>query len=389
MNDRERFLQIAGFRRKGDPYDFYQWIWLEAIERWQKEGLPKEAHPLRVVSLGQDRTEYLPVYNLIRCGRPYFNPPYYVSIVPWFQRTVLRDEEDTQVVRDEDGILYRISKTTPSVLPQYLEYPVRDRATWKEYRKLLNPHTPERWPPGWDRIDLTKTMYDHDPRLHGRPWNERDFPLGMASLSLMGLPRNFMGLENYSLALYEDRGLIEDIAEHMLFWNLEMAKKVFAAGIRLDFCYLWEDICYRSGPLFSPKMMREIMVPRWKKFTDFLRANEVPVILVDCDGNVDEFLPLILEGGLNGLLPFEVAAGNDILRARQRYGENLILFGGIDKRALAAGRASIDAELERVARPLLAQGGYFPMLDHYAPPDIPFENYLYYKMKLKSLRTAE
>jgi hypothetical protein len=37
---------------------------------------------------------------------------------------------------------------------------------------------------------------------------------------------------------------------------------------------------------------------------------------------------------------------------------------------------------------MLAQGGYFPMLDHYAPPDIPFEDYLYYKMKMKSLRTA-
>ncbi len=389
MNDRERFLQIAAFERNGDPYDFYPWIWLETIERWQKEGLPKEAHPLRVVSLGQDRTEYLPIYNLTRCGRPYFNPPYYVSIVPWYRRTVLEDAEETQVVRDEDGIVYRISKTVPGTLPQYLEYPVRDRKTWREYKKLLDPHTPQRWPAGWERIDLTSTMYDHDPRLHGRPWNERDFPLGMASLSLMGLPRNFMGLENYSLALYEDRALVEEIAEHMLWWNLEMAKRVFSAGIRLDFCYLWEDICYKNGPLFSPRMMREIMVPRWKTFTEFLRQHGVPVILVDCDGNVDELLPLVLEGGLNALLPFEVAAGNDILEARKRYGRNLILFGGLDKRALAGSRQAIDAELERVARPLLAQGGYFPMLDHYAPPDIPFENYLYYKMRLKSLRTAE
>ena len=84
MNDRERFLKIAAFERRGDPYDFHQWIWLEAIERWQKEGLPKEAHPIRVVSLGQDHTEFLPILNLSRCGRPYFNPPYYVSIVPWF-----------------------------------------------------------------------------------------------------------------------------------------------------------------------------------------------------------------------------------------------------------------------------------------------------------------
>jgi hypothetical protein len=389
MNDRERFLAIARFERPGDPYDFHQWIWLETIEKWQHEGLPKEAHPLRVVSLGQDHTEYLGIYNTIRCGRPYFNPPYFVAIVPWFERTVIRDEGETELVRDEDGILYRVSKNVPGVLPQYLEYPVRDRATWSEYKKRLDPHTPARWPAGWDRIDLTKTMYDHDPALHGRPWNERDFPLGMVSVSMMGLPRNMMGLEGYSLAIYDDFALVEEMADHMLYWNIEMARTVFAAGITLDFCYLWEDICYKTAPLFSPEIMRRVMVPRWKEFTEFLRGHDVPVILVDCDGNLDEFLTLAVESGINGVLPFEVAAGNDIHAARRRYGKDLILFGGIDKRALAAGPKAIDRELERVVEPLLNQSGYFPMLDHYAPPDISFENYLYYKRRLKSLRTAE
>lgn len=388
MNDRERFLSIAGFQRPGDPYDFHQWIWLEAIERWRGEGLPVEANPLQVVSLGQDHTEYLPIYNTIRCGRPCFNPPYYVAIVPWFDRQVIRDEGETEVVRDEDGTVYRVSKSVPGVLPQYLEYPVHDRASWRKYQKLLDPHTSARWPAGWERIDLSRTTYQHDPLLQGRPWSERDFPLGMMSLSLMGLPRNMMGLEAYSLALYDDPSLVEEIADHMLNWNLEMASKVFAAGISLDFCYLWEDICYKTAPLFSPAIMRRILVPRWRKFTEFLRSHGVPVIVVDCDGNLDEFLPLAVESGINGVLPFEVAAGNDIHAARRKYGRNLILFGGIDKRALAEGPAAIDAELERVARPLLAQGGYFPILDHYAPPDISFENYLYYKVRLKSLRTA-
>ena len=389
MNDRERFLAIASFERKGDPYDFHQWIWSETIQRWQEEGLPKEAHALRVVSLGQDWTEYLPVFNTVRCGRPFFNPPYYVAIVPWFRRTVVQDEGETEVVRDEDGTLYRVSKKVPGVLPQYLEYPVSDRTSWKEYKKLLDPNTPERWPAGWDSIDLTKTTYSHDPTLHGRPWNERDFPLGMVSMSLMGLPRNMMGLEAYSLAIYDDIALVEEMSEYMLYWNMEMARKVFEAGIVLDFCYLWEDICYKSGPLFSPETMRKIMVPRWKKFTAYLRDHRVPVILVDCDGNLDEFLPLAVEGGINGVLPFEVAAGNDMQVARKRYGKDLILFGGIDKRALASGPTAIDQELERVVRPLLAEGGYFPMLDHYAPPDISFSNYLHYKRRLKSLRTAE
>ncbi len=312
-----------------------------------------------------------------------------MAIVPWFQREVLRDEGQTELVRDEDGMVYRVSKSVPGVLPQYLEYPVRDRASWREYRKLLDPETPQRWQAGWERIDLRRTTYQHDPLLQGRPWGERDFPLGMMSLSLMGLPRNMMGLEAYSLALYDDPLLVEEMAEHLLYLNLQMASKVFAAGIGLDFCYLWEDICYKTAPLFSPALMRRILLPRWRKFTAFLRSHDVPVILVDCDGNLDEFLPLAVEGGINGVLPFEVAAGNDIRAARRRYGKNLILFGGIDKRALAEGPAAIDAELDRIARPLLAQGGYFPILDHYAPPDISFENYLYYKVRLKSLRTAD
>jgi hypothetical protein len=388
MNDRERFLSIARFERPGDPYDFHQWIWLETIERWRREGLSSAANPLQVVSLGEDHTEYLPVYNTIRCGRPFFNPPYYVAIVPWFERQVMRDEGETELVRDEDGMIYRVSKSVPGVLPQYLEFPVRGRASWQEYRKLLDPQTSERWPAGWERIDLRRTTYQHDPLLQGRLWSERDFPLGMMSLSLMGLPRNMMGLEGYSLALYDDPSLVEEIADHMLHWNLQMASRVFAAGISLDFCYLWEDICYKTGALFSPAIMRRIMVPRWRKFTDFLRSHGVPVIVVDCDGNLDQFLPLALEGGINGVLPFEVAAGNDLHAARRRYGKNLILFGGIDKRALAEGPEAIDAELDRVAKPLLSQGGYFPILDHYAPPDISFQNYLYYKVKLKSLRTA-
>src|SRR4030042_6443820 len=148
----------------------------------------------------------------------------------------------------------------------------------------------------------------------------------MMSLSLMGLPRNMMGLEAYSPALYDDPSLVEEIADHMLYWNLEMASRVFAAGISLDFCYLWEDICYKTAPLFSPAIMRRILVPRWRKFTEFLRSHGVPVIVVDCDGHLDEFLPLAVESGINGVLPFEVGASNDIRSARRKYGKNMILF---------------------------------------------------------------
>ncbi len=45
--------------------------------------------------------------------------------------------------------------------------------------------------------------------------------------------------------------------------------------------------------------------------------------------------------------PFEVAAGCDVVRTGQQY-PDLAIFGGIDKRVLAQGRAAIDDMLERI-----------------------------------------
>ena len=56
----------------------------------------------------------------------------------------------------------------------------------------------------------------------------------------------------------------------------------------------------------------------------------------------------------------------------------------MDKRLLAEGPEAIDAELERL-KPLIREGGYIPMLDHSATPDIPYRNYCYLLKRLKEI----
>ncbi len=53
-------------------------------------------------------------------------------------------------------------------------------------------------------------------------------------------------------------------------------------------------------------------------------------------------------------------------------------MGGIDKRELAKGCKEIEAEVRRRILPLLDSGGYIPTVDHTVPPDVPFENFMYY-----------
>jgi len=84
------------------------------------------------------------------------------------------------------------------------------------------------------------------------------------------------------------------------------------------------------------------------------------------------------------MFPLEIRGGTDPYRMRERFGRDVLLMGGVDKTQLIAGKAAIDAEIDRIT-PLVEQGGYIPHVDHRVPPDVTYENYLYY---LKRKREA-
>jgi uroporphyrinogen decarboxylase len=60
----------------------------------------------------------------------------------------------------------------------------------------------------------------------------------------------------------------------------------------------------------------------------------------------------------------------------------MAFMGGIDKRELTKDKAAIDSEVLGKVPQLLEAGGYIPYVDHTVPPDVPWENFVYY-MDLK------
>jgi uroporphyrinogen decarboxylase len=61
------------------------------------------------------------------------------------------------------------------------------------------------------------------------------------------------------------------------------------------------------------------------------------------------------------------------------------MYGGMDKRVPAKGKTAIDQELDSKIPFMLRQGGYIPYLDHLIPPDIPWDNFVYYRNRLNKL----
>ena len=76
----------------------------------------------------------------------------------------------------------------------------------------------------------------------------------------------------------------------------------------------------------------------------------------------------------------EVSAGVDVVSARKKY-PNLQILGGIPKSDIALGKERIDQFLESVDW-LLKQGGYIPYGDHLIPPEVPWNEFKYYREKL-------
>lgn len=381
MTPQERFKAICRFERPNDPYLFSVVSWNETLDRWAAEGMPVDdlsnMKQVNMHLLGrQDQIEGIPpkgaIFGMGKCN----NPPWVVAIDPIFHREVLQEDAEHVVEIDYDGTILKRRKERDDSIPQVLEYPVKDRETWEKYKTRLDPFSPGRWINGWDIMADDKLSWPIKPDQINRSWEERDFPVGMNILSLYGNLRNYMGLEGISMAIYDNPQLIEEMMDHQAWLAYEMAKKVFDARITLEWVWIWEDMCFNKGPMVSPEWVKRYMVPRYRKVVDLLRENNVDVLILDCDGNIDELLPIWVDCGINGTYPLECAAGMDARKIRKKFGKNLVIFGNIDKRALAKGKREIDEELDKV-RELLDYGGYFPNVDHHIPPDVPYENIVY------------
>ena len=74
----------------------------------------------------------------------------------------------------------------------------------------------------------------------------------------------------------------------------------------------------------------------------------------------------------------------DVIQVREAW-PNIVIMGGIDKRALAGDRKAIEEEVMRVVPPMLKKGGYIPCTDHNIPPDVPYDNFLYYLEFIRNL----
>jgi uroporphyrinogen decarboxylase len=359
------------------PYWLFWSPWETTWERWRAE-LASGASACQAL-FPQRSGDYS---AFVACFRDAFGPdalprvlPVNLGPCPRIPEVVLEESEEFVVRVDSWGITRRDFKGHQS-MSDFIEFPVKGWDDWCRFKAAhLDPRHPERLGANWREL--------------GAEWMAKGYPVqvgGYPDAGVFGPYRWLVGDEDGLVALLTMPELAHDIMDTITDIYLAVLEQV-VKDVRVDVFHFWEDMCYRNGPLISPRHWEQFLGPNYRRIKAFADEHDIPVISVDTDGDPELIAQPMIDAGVNLLFPMEVAAGCDVNVWQERY-PGLAMIGGVDKRALACGPEEIDRELERI-RPAVERGRYIPALDHLIPDDVSWDNYCHYALGLKRLVLGE
>lgn len=205
-------------------------------------------------------------------------------------------------------------------------------------------------------VEMMQFPDPHDDRLYE---GARSFIQGREDYSAwfvtrVGVSPTYlsMGFENFSIALFENRKLLEAVLDRYFDWTAVVAERVCNMGF--DVFVSTDDMAFNTAPFFSPKMFREVFLPRYRRLAEII---SIPWIM-HSDGNIYPFLNDIVSLGVAGLHPMEKGAV-DIRQIKREYGTKICLLGNVDLNILGMGTvADVDAEVKELIRDIAPGGGY-------------------------------
>lgn len=348
-------------------------VWVQTKLRWRDEGLPVDDLHWDWFT-GEERWELDPrEYIAVNMG-----------MVPPYEEKVISREGDTEIIQRANGVISKALITGAAEgmrasMDEYISFPVTTPRDFQELKKRFRPSSPSRQPAYWREFAL-------------RGWQQRQHPLVLGTncttLGYYWRAREWMGTENLSYAWYDEPAMMHEMMEFITDFTIECARPFLEAGVKPDYVFINEDLSMKNGPLLSPDTYRAFIQPELKRLIAYLKTAGVRWVVVDTDGNCELVIPLFLEAGVDGIWPLERAADMDPLAVRRKFGRDLRLWGGVDKRELAKDFAAIDAHLNSL-RPLVEEGGFIPTVDHLVPPDVSLANFEHYMRRKRQLLRGE
>jgi len=347
MTSRERFRTVFA-RQIPDRVPMVDIsFWPGTVDRWREEGLPEDQSPQQYFGL-----DTIPLVTFDSSFR--------------LPEETLEETDRWRVRRNSHGVTIKeykdrsVAYAPPSRLDSMLK-------TWDDWRELK------------PRLQVDPERIGDNAKQHHDDCREQDlFVVVRPDEPMWYLIEQVTGFERGLPMLAGQPDLAGDILNTCTDFILGMCDLCVEKGLTFDGMWFFSDLCYRNGMLFSPKCYRELLLPCHRRVKEWCTGHGDIPLMIHCDGNMTQFIPLLMEGGFDCVQPLEARCGNDVRELKKQYGTDIVFFGNIGTDVMARGdRDEIREEVVSKVTTAKEGGGYIYHCDHSVPPTVSFESYSY------------
>lgn len=339
MTSHDRFLRMYQ-HKEADRIPITDVPWAGTLRRWHNEGLPENT----------DWTEFFDIDRPAHIG---------VDNSPRYTKEIIEDAPTYRIVKSNWGVTMKQWKYEDST-PEFLDFTVKDSEAWIEAKKRMTFSD--------DRINWKTLKDNYDKWKSEGRWIIGDFWFGF------DVTHSWMvGTENMLIALCEEPEWCMDMFETYLNLDIECFNRIWDAGYHFD-CITWpDDMGYKGTMFFSNPMYRELLKPYHKKAVDWAHDHGIYAHMHSC-GDIMDRVDDLLDIGLDALNPLEVKAGMKPIELKEKYGDRIVLHGGINA-VLWNDKEAIIEEIRKTVPKMKENGGYIFSSDHSIPNSVPLDNF--------------
>jgi uroporphyrinogen decarboxylase len=162
-----------------------------------------------------------------------------------------------------------------------------------------------------------------------------------------------LGMPAAMIALLREPGVSADVMNGIAEYHVGIVRGYLAAGVEAG--WLADDYAGDGGPLISPALWRELVLPAIARIIAVYREAGAPVFFHTC-GRAEAFIPDLIDAGVTA---FNLQSDQcDLARLKARFGRRIAFYGGVPSDLMLRGSADQVREAARHAmRSLGSEGG--------------------------------
>lgn len=231
-----------------------------------------------------------------------------------------------------------------------------------------------------DRSPLLNQTIDDLAECARKIREETDYALvGVFGGHIFAAAQIIRGMDNFMCDLVLDEKLVRTLFDTLAESHMaEFEEYIERLGPYLDVVTVADDLGMQNGPQIDPVMWRKLVKPYMAKLYQFMKSRMDAKLFMHSCGSVYDFIPDLIEMGVDVLNPVQVSAKNmDSKKLKAEFGNDIIFWGGGCDTQKVLPRGTIQEVRDEVKRRMddFAPGGGFVFTQvHNIQPDVPPEN---------------